>query len=107
MDLQHNQDISQPLDARRGRGYPAEMITGRQVRAARVLLGWSVDELTRRSGVGYATVHRIEHTDGVPAVRAASMVAIQRVLEQEGIIFLSPGQHAAGGEGVRLRRTRQ
>lgn len=106
-NLQQKEDFPQAIDAKRPRAYHTTMITGRQIRAARVLIGWSVEELTRQSGVSYATIHRIEHADGAPNVRMTSLVAIQHALEQAGVIFLSPGQHAAGGEGVRMRGGRR
>ncbi len=84
--------------------YPARMITGPQIRAARALLGWSADELARRSGLSYATVQRAEAVEGIPSVRAPNLSALQRALEDGGIIFLDAGEMRDGGEGVRLKR---
>lgn len=38
-------------------------LTGRQVRAARAVLGWSAKELAERSGLGVTTISRFEKVD--------------------------------------------
>lgn len=78
------------------------MITGPQIRAARVLLGWSSEQLAAKSGVHYATISRAEQFEGVPGIRAPTLASIQNALEAGGVIFLSPGDTRDGGPGVRL-----
>jgi transcriptional regulator with XRE-family HTH domain len=84
------------------------MITGRQIRAGRGLLGWSTDDLAERAGVSYSTVQRAEKIDGVSTMRASNLLAIQRAMELgdgkgPGVIFQTAGENRPGGDGVRLR----
>ena len=76
------------------------MLTGMQVRAARALVRWSAQELAKNAGVGVSTVQRIEGSEGVPAVSARNLQAIQRALEAAGVTFIDED---GGGPGVRLR----
>jgi hypothetical protein len=36
-------------------------------------------------------------------MKTTNLLAIERVLEDAGVIFLDPGEHREGGEGVRLK----
>ena len=77
------------------------MISSRQIKAARALLGWKGQELADKSGVGVTTLRRYETQDGVPKANASVMRAIKECLEEAGVDFtgdplLNPG--------VRLRR---
>lgn len=85
-------------------GHPCVVLTGSQMRAARALLRWSHQRLAAESGIGIATIQRAETHDGVPAVRARTLDAIQSALERAGVVFLDPGKHEPGGAGVRLAR---
>ena len=78
------------------------MLTGAQIRAGRALLGWSGVNLAKRAGVSYPTVQRAETADGVPRMKAPNLFAIQRALEEGGVVFLDPGENRDGGPGVRL-----
>jgi len=80
------------------------MVTGAQIRAARGLLGWSAVTLADRAKVSYSTVQRAENVEGIPRMRASNLFAIQRALEEGGIIFFDEGEHREGGPGVRLSR---
>jgi transcriptional regulator with XRE-family HTH domain len=80
-------------------------VTGRQIRAARALLGWSAAELARRSGISWTTLQRAEAAAGIPLARAHTLDAIQRALEEGGIEIIEDGNRSnGGGPGVRLRR---
>jgi hypothetical protein len=81
---------------------PASMITGAQIRAGRALLGWSAATLAERAGVSYPTVQRAEAAEGIPRMKAPNLFAIQRALEQGGVVFLEAGEQREGGPGVRL-----
>lgn len=61
----------------------------RLITAARVLVGWSQEELSERAGVARSTVARINKQKY--GVRALSYKAIKKTLEDEGIIFLEDG----------------
>ena len=64
------------------------MISVRQIKAARALLGWSATELAERSGIGSATVKRYELQDGYPKATVQNLAAIQAVFEESGVEFL-------------------
>src|SRR3546814_2096223 len=57
----------------------------RLIRSARVMLGWSPDDLAERSGVGTMTLFRVEA--GHENVRVATIAALQSALEKGGIKF--------------------
>jgi transcriptional regulator with XRE-family HTH domain len=80
----------------------AKMVTGAQIRAARALIGWSATALAQRSGVSYPTIQRAESVDGIPRLQAPNLAAIQRTLENAGIVFLDNHELRDGGPGVRL-----
>ncbi|TCP58379.1 hypothetical protein EV663_1302 [Rhodovulum bhavnagarense] len=63
-------------------------LTGRQVRAARAVLRWSVKELSERSGVGFATIVRYEEQVGVPRSRKGNLEKLRLVFETAGIEFV-------------------
>jgi transcriptional regulator with XRE-family HTH domain len=79
------------------------MITGAQIRAARGLLGWSTAQLAEKSGVSYSSIQRAESIDGISSMRATNLFAVQRALEDGGVIFLGGGDNRNGGDGVRLK----
>lgn len=64
------------------------MISVRQIKAARALLGWSAIELAERCGIGSATVKRYELQDGYPKATVQNLAAIQAVFEDSGVEFL-------------------
>ena len=72
------------------------MITPRQIRAARGLLGWDATELSRRSGLSAKTITNIEESR--TQAHAASLECIASILVQAGVEFTS-------NQGVRLRPT--
>jgi transcriptional regulator with XRE-family HTH domain len=73
-----------------------------QVRAARVLLGISQEELAEFSKVGLATIKRVEAAGSEITGTAQTMARIQRALESKGIIFIN--QDDKQGPGVRLKK---
>lgn len=75
--------------------------TGRQIAAARTLIGMTQPELAERSKVSVPTVKRMEGSDG-PAVGMANNVdAVCRALVAAGVEFIPEN---GGGAGVRLRK---
>jgi transcriptional regulator with XRE-family HTH domain len=77
------------------------MITGDQMRAARALLRWSAKKLAEMSGVSLPTIQRMEMAKGVPSGLSRNLEAVERTLENAGIIFIDEN---GGGPGVRLRK---
>jgi transcriptional regulator with XRE-family HTH domain len=76
-----------------------QMVTPRQIRAARALLGWSQQQLADRAIISLNALARLE--TGKADSRASTIQAIERALTKAGIEFLAKGDR---GEGVRLRR---
>lgn len=74
------------------------MITPRQIRAARALLGWSQQQLADKAIVSLNAVTRLER--GTVDSRGSTIAAIEKALVKAGIEFLPVGDK---GEGVRLR----
>jgi predicted transcriptional regulator len=77
------------------------MITPRQIRAARALLGWSQQELADKAIVSLNAVARLEN--GAVDSRVSTVSAIQKALSKAGIEFLPSDTK---GEGVRLRSSK-
>jgi transcriptional regulator with XRE-family HTH domain len=61
------------------------VITGAQIKAARVLLGWSVRDLARRASIEIADVQDVEDASKPPKRHIAS---IRDALEDAGIQFI-------------------
>ena len=79
------------------------MITSAQIRAARALLRWSSANLSEQSGVGNATIKRLEVMDGVPTGQVRTLIAIKEALEAAGVEFIGTPEN---NPGVRLLRSR-
>ena len=68
------------------------MITGRQIREARALLGWTRSKLAAKVGtVTTLTIMRAEEVDDEPPIPPDQAVAIRRALERAGVDFTSGG----------------
>lgn len=75
-----------------------KLVTSAQIRAARGLLNWTVRDLADRSGVHRNTITRAESSEAGPGYAA---LAIQKALEEAGVIFV---EENGEGPGVRLRK---
>jgi len=75
-----------------------QMITSRQIRAARALLGWSQQQLADKAIVSLNAVARLE--SGIVDSRISTVQAVQKALVRAGVEFLDADQK---GEGVRLK----
>ena len=73
------------------------MITARQIRAGRALLGWSQQELADRALLSRNAVAQIERGEVDP--RTSTLQAVRRVLEKGGVTFVAASGRL--GEGVR------
>jgi transcriptional regulator with XRE-family HTH domain len=78
------------------------MIRSVQIRAARALLGWRQEDLAKASGVGTATIYRIEKSENSITGYASTLVRIQAALEQAGIEFIENDE--VGGYGLRFSK---
>jgi transcriptional regulator with XRE-family HTH domain len=74
------------------------LITGGHIRAARALLGWSQQELAKKSKVALRTLSRMEDFEGAISARTETLNAAVMALEKAGIEFLDDGS-----PGVRIR----
>src|SRR5438045_2418343 len=81
--------------------YPLAMISGKQIRAARALLGWKQRELAAAAGVSEVSIKNVER--GVVDSRGSTLNAIQGAFDRAGVIFLDNGDTRNGGPGVRLK----
>lgn len=77
------------------------IVTGRHIRAARALLGWSQEGLAAKAKVAIGTVRKMEDTDGPVGSRTDSLFKVVTILERAGIEFLDSGE-----PGVKLKRTK-
>ena len=78
------------------------MISSRQIKAARALLGWKGQDLADKSGVGVATLRRYEAQNGIPNANKFVIRAIKSCMEEAGIIFSGD---PLTDPGVRLRKS--
>jgi predicted transcriptional regulator len=74
------------------------LVTGRQLRAARALLGWEQIELATRSRIAIGTIRRMESFSGEVGSRTSTLSQVLAALEKAGIQFLNDD-----APGVRLR----
>lgn len=72
------------------------MITSAQIRAARALLRWSSADLSELSGVGNATIKRLEVMEGVPSGQVRTLMAIKEALEAAGVEFIGAPEDRPG-----------
>jgi transcriptional regulator with XRE-family HTH domain len=79
------------------------LVTTRQIKAARALLGWSQGDLASHSGISEPTVARLESTEGELGGREKTGAKIRHALEVAGVVFIDEN---GGGSGVRLRKRR-
>ncbi len=80
------------------------MITSCQIRAARALVNWSARELAEKSGLGVATIRRMELAEGVPSSNAQTLDLVRKVMESVGVEFIGSPED---GPGVRLMATKK
>ncbi|WP_112663503.1 helix-turn-helix transcriptional regulator [Microvirga flavescens] len=79
------------------------MVTVRQVKAARAMLGWSQDQLAAASGISKPTIARLETSDGEIGGYTGTRDKLIAALEAAGVIFIAENGE---GPGVRLRKQR-
>ena len=83
------------------KSFATKTLTGRQLQAARTLIGMSAQDLAVRSSVGIATIRRAEANAAVEVrMTLNNAEAVVRALDQAGVVFLAKN---GGGPGVRLK----
>ena len=75
-------------------------LTSPQIRAARALIRWTAEDLSRQSAVSLRTIRRAELAERT-SMTAANDLAIRRALEAAGVEFIDEN---GGGPGVRLKK---
>jgi predicted transcriptional regulator len=82
------------------------MITARQMRAGRALLGIDQRQLAELAGLSVPTIQRMEASDGQVRGIVDTLVKVIRALEGAGIELIGDNAlSTAKGRGVRLRET--
>ena len=76
------------------------MITPRQIRAARALLGWSQQQLADKAIVSLNAVTRLERSEVDP--RVSTLEAVEKAIRKAGVEFISADDRR--GVGVRLSK---
>jgi hypothetical protein len=79
-------------------------LTSPQIRAARALIRWTAEDLSRQSAVSLRTIRRAELAERDTSMTAANDLAIRHALEAAGVEFIDEN---GGGPGLRLRQRRR
>lgn len=79
-----------------------DQVMGRQIAAARAMVGISQGELAANARVSVPTLRRMEASGGPASGMANNVAAVKAALERAGIEFLDDGQ-VASGPGVALK----
>lgn len=81
------------------------MITGTQMKAARVLAGLSQQALAEASGLSLPTIQRMEASPGTVRGVVDSLTRVIAALEAAGVILIGEGEASPpAGRGVRLKQ---
>ncbi|MBZ9922206.1 MULTISPECIES: helix-turn-helix domain-containing protein [Mesorhizobium] len=78
-----------------------QLVSTRQIKAARALLGWSQGDLARHSSISEPTIARLEAEDGPLRGRPGTAAKILKALTDAGTEFILEN---GNGPGVRLAR---
>ena len=74
------------------------MITPRQCRAARALLGWTQAGLAKEADIGLDVVRRFERSES--DTRSSGVIAIEKAIRRGGVELILADERK--GEGVRI-----
>jgi DNA-binding XRE family transcriptional regulator len=96
--------LSRGLESGKNHG-TLRMLDPAQIRAARALLGWRQEDLSKVAGVGTATIQRIEKGDRPKVGYVSTMVRIESAFEDAGVLFISDDD--TGGFGLRLAKKKR
>lgn len=76
--------------------------TGRQIAAARTLIGMTQPELAEKANISVPTLKRMEASDGPASGIANNVAAVRAALEAAGVEFIPEN---GSGAGVRLKKS--
>jgi len=76
-------------------------LTSAQIRAARALIRWSAEQLSKASEIGVTTIRRAELEPSETKLTRANDQVIRRTLETAGVVFIDAD--GGVGPGVRLK----
>jgi hypothetical protein len=74
------------------------LLSGKHIRAARGLVGWTQRELAQRAKVGLGTIRRMEDAEGPVSARTENIISVSAAFQRAGVEFLNDDS-----PGVRLR----
>ena len=77
------------------------MITPKQIRAARSLLGWTQKDLANKCDLSTVGINRLEMEVSDP--RSSTLRVIQATFEKEGIVFINEEIF----EGIKYKKSQQ
>ena len=80
------------------------VLIAKQLRAARVLVGWEQRNLAEAARLALGTIKRMETSEGIVRGTAENVWKVQGALENAGIVFIDAN---GGGPGVRLKESLQ
>ena len=66
------------------------------MRAARAMLDWSREQLSKEAGVGISALMRLESAEGVPSGNIKTFESVQRAFEKASIEFIGTPESGAG-----------
>lgn len=79
------------------------MITGQQIKAARMLLGLEQRTLAELAGLSVPTIQRMESRKGIVGGAVDSLTKVVAAIESAGVELIAEGADSKGsGRGVRL-----
>ncbi len=74
------------------------MLTGRQIREARILLRWQRKGLADRTAVPLSAIERAEASDGEPLITMAQEIVIRHAFVTAGVEFTPSGPQLRSAE---------
>jgi len=86
---------------------PSDILTGRQIAAARALVSLSQDALAKAAGISVKTLRRMEANSvnlPAPDPQTCKVTAVRQALERAGALLVP--EDGVAGAGVRLKFTR-
>jgi len=80
------------------------VLTARQLKAARALLGIDQQTLADLAGVSVPTIRRMEGSEDNVRANVDTLVKVVQALEEAGVELIGPGAASTAiGRGVRLK----